>query len=170
MLKELVTDVGNLDTNVFKSHGRTTYTSFGWLREGEFTHCRFLLRGHQQVPGVSLAMQAFYQRVSSRFFISLVNSKQRLTMTGERPPMPPPNASDYPKYGLPWFDYYGEDLKVLEGSSTLGSLKGVAELNKQKCQTTFRGNYSINVQDEQIVKLNRKRSRVSEFNKTNQIR
>jgi hypothetical protein len=35
--------------------------------------------------------------------------------TGQHPPYPPPTARSYTEAGLPWFDYYRDDVEALPG-------------------------------------------------------
>ena len=48
--------------------------------------------------------------VRSRCFVHILNSVQFFAVTGDEPPSLPPTALDYTSAGLPWFEYYGEDL------------------------------------------------------------
>ncbi len=51
----------------------------------------------------------------SRCFVHIVNSIQLFHLTGCEPPRKPLTAQDYTATGLPWFDYYGDDVKALKG-------------------------------------------------------
>ncbi len=73
-------------------------------------------------------------RHRSRCFVHIANSLTWHAITGEQSPTKPPTAQDYSKAGLPWFDYYGGDLKALEGAVKLKDLKSVAEVSQQKGQ------------------------------------
>lgn len=68
---------------------------------------------------------------SSRCFIHLVNSLAWHKITGQKPPSPPPTASQYTRAGYPWFDYYDDELKALEGAMSLSCLKTVKEISDQ---------------------------------------
>jgi hypothetical protein len=70
--------------------------------------------------------------VRSRCYVHLLNSEQYRQVTGENPPMEPPDAADYTKAGLPWFDYYGKDKKPLPGSQVLSGLHSVGAKQVQK--------------------------------------
>ena len=48
------------------------------------------------------------------------------------PPHPPFTANEYQRYGIPWFDYYRDDLKALEGSEVMNSVKSIGELSALK--------------------------------------
>ncbi|HRJ21293.1 MAG TPA: hypothetical protein PLF84_19765 [Bryobacteraceae bacterium] len=54
--------------------------------------------------------------VSGRCFVHLANSLVYREMTGEAPPATPVTTEEYKEAGLPWFEYYGGDLGVLEGA------------------------------------------------------
>lgn len=47
-------------------------------------------------------------------------------------PASPPTAKEYTEAGLPWFDYYDDNLKALKGSRKLKKLKSVAQFRKEK--------------------------------------
>ena len=70
--------------------------------------------------------------ICSRCFVHIANSVQLLHLTGCQPPSTPPTAQDYTKAGLPWFDYYGDDLNALEGAKNLAELDSVASVNLKK--------------------------------------
>ncbi|MCL4842744.1 MAG: hypothetical protein KJZ79_12935 [Bryobacteraceae bacterium] len=70
--------------------------------------------------------------VSGRCFVHLANSLVYREMTGEAPPSTPATAQEYTEAGLPWFDYYGGDLGVLEGSKALAALDSVAAMGWKK--------------------------------------
>jgi hypothetical protein len=64
---------------------------------------------------------------SSRCFVHLCDALRWREITGDNPPQAPPTAKEYEMAGLPWFDYYRDDLAVLEGSETLAALKSISE-------------------------------------------
>ena len=69
---------------------------------------------------------------SRRCFVHLCNSMQWRQITGNNPPHPPLTASEYKKHRIPWFDYYRDDLKALDGSPILEKLKSIGQLGKIK--------------------------------------
>ena len=71
------------------------------------------------------------QDTSSKCFVHIANSLVWREITGERPPTVPATAKEYADAGLPWFQYYS-DTEALEGSKTLGGMKSVAQLGKEK--------------------------------------
>lgn len=78
---------------------------------------------------------AWDTRVRSRCFVHLLNSVQFSTVTGCHPPTKPPTAADYTNAGLPWFEYYDQDLQALAGSKALSGLHSVAAMQVQKGET-----------------------------------
>ena len=68
----------------------------------------------------------------SRCFVHIVNSVQLLHLTGCQPPRTPPTAQNYTNAGLPWYDYYGGDLKALQGAKELTELDSVASVKLKK--------------------------------------
>ena len=68
----------------------------------------------------------------SRVWVHLVDAAFWRVLTGLRPPTKPPTAAEYSAYGLPWFDYYRDDMEALEGSDILARLKSVSALAQKK--------------------------------------
>ncbi len=91
---------------------------------------------------------------SSRCFVHIANSLVWQSITGAPPPNPPPTAAHYTKAGLPWFDYYAEGAKALEGSKALAGLKSVHELGKKKGAKPLPENESVS--NEAVVRLRAK--------------
>ena len=77
-------------------------------------------------------IHAWERSVASRCFVHIVNSVTLFEMTGCQPPGNPQTAHDYTDAGLPWFDYYGGDLKALEGAKKLAGLDSVAAVKLKK--------------------------------------
>ena len=69
---------------------------------------------------------------TSRCFVHLANSMVWQSITGGEPPHPAPTAKSYTEHDLPWFDYYAEKPKTLQGSDTLQKLKSVADRGREK--------------------------------------
>lgn len=87
----------------------------------------------------------------SRCFVHITNSLVWRAITGERPPTTPPTAKQYTNAGLPWFDYYDDSAKALEGSGILQKLKSVLTLGKEKRDVPLPENESVRT--ERVVKL-----------------
>lgn len=80
---------------------------------------------------------------TSRCFIHLCNSLVWRQITGSNPPHPPLTAKEYAKSGIPWFDYYRDDLRAVDGSKILGGVKSVAQLGKAKGTAPLPDNTTI---------------------------
>lgn len=65
-----------------------------------------------------------------RCFVHLCNALDWREMTNEDPPHRPFTAKEYDACGIPWFDYYRDDLRALEGSEQLAGVKSIAQLDK----------------------------------------
>ena len=77
-------------------------------------------------------IDAWDTSTGSRCFAHIVNSVQLLHLTGCQPPSEPPTAQNYTNAGLPWYDYYGGDLKALQGAKELTELDSVASVKLKK--------------------------------------
>lgn len=69
---------------------------------------------------------------SSRCFIHIANSMVWHSITGEAPPTTPFTAEEYTRAGFPWFEWYNDTSKALQGSGVLAGMKSVAQLGKEK--------------------------------------
>jgi hypothetical protein len=92
---------------------------------------------------------------SSRCFVHLANSIAWRAITGEAPPTIPPTAKQYSQAGLPWFDYYDDGAKAVEGSGILGNLKSVLGMGEEKGELALPENETC--EPEKTVKLKPKR-------------
>ena len=79
---------------------------------------------------------------TERCFITLANAEQWLSITGEEPPMSPISSEEYTDAGLPWFDYFDEDKKSIEGAEALDDIKSIKDIYKQKIKDLFGGGSS----------------------------
>lgn len=73
----------------------------------------------------------------TRIWIHLCDAATWVHITGTLPPQAPVTAKEYADHGLPWFDYYREDLAALKGSPVLAKLKSVFALAKKKGDKTI---------------------------------
>ena len=80
---------------------------------------------------------------SSRCFGHLCDALVWREITGSNPPHPPATAREYERAGLPWFDFYRDDVAVLEGSKALAGVKSVVQLSKEKGDMAVTGNGSV---------------------------
>ena len=88
---------------------------------------------------------AWETEVSARCFVHLANSAVYRKITGEAPPPTPATAQEYTRAGLPWFEYYGGDLGVLEGSEALAGLDSVAATAWKKGAAPLADNEAVEV-------------------------
>jgi hypothetical protein len=79
----------------------------------------------------------------SRCFIHLCNSLVWRQITGSNPPHPPLTAKEYAKSGIPWYDYYRDDLRAVDGSKILSGIKSVLQMGKTKGTSPLPDNSSI---------------------------
>ncbi len=79
---------------------------------------------------------------SSRCFVHLCNSLTWREITGEAPPSTPVTAREYARSGIPWFDYYRDDLPALTGSGILAKVKSIFTLGKEKGDAPLPDNHS----------------------------
>jgi hypothetical protein len=79
---------------------------------------------------------------TERCFITLANAEQWLSITGEEPPMSPISSDEYTDAGLPWFDYFDEDKKAIEGAEAFDDIKSIKDIYKQKIKDLFGGGSS----------------------------
>lgn len=89
-------------------------------------------RMRQEIYKDKRGIDEWDQKISSRCFVHLCDSRLWQKLTGERPPQPPFTARDYAKYKLPWYDYYRDDLETLSGSDVFSAIKSVAQIFRKK--------------------------------------
>ena len=100
-------------------------------------------RMRQEIYEDGYGLDAWDQRHASRCFVTITNSTQWQAITGERPPTLPPTAREYAEAGLPWFDYYGGDLKALAETEKLREIASVAQIGANKGETPLPENESV---------------------------
>lgn len=86
----------------------------------------------------------------SRCFIHLANSLIWKAITKQDPPNPPLTAAHYSQSGMPWFDYYTDDWKSLDGTDKLQGLKSVLEMGLQKGVHILPENLSVDFKSDQV--------------------
>ena len=87
----------------------------------------------------------------SRCFVHIANSLVWRSITGEMPPTIPFTSREYNDHGLPWFDYYSDNSKPLEGSDKLAGLKSVVQMGKEKNDNPLPENDSV--EPNKVIKL-----------------
>ena len=115
----------------------------------------------QEIYEDEYGLEAWDTSVRSRCFVHILNSVQFFDVTGARPPSKPPTAREYTAAGLPWFDYYGGDLKALEGAQKLAGLDSVAAKKLKKGEGILADNEPV---EPKVVKtLGKGKVREGEF-------
>ena len=115
----------------------------------------------QEIYEDEYGLEAWETSVRSRCFVHILNSVQFFDVTGARPPSKPPTAREYTAAGLPWFDYYGGDLKALEGAQELAGLDSVAVKKLKKGEGVLADNEPV---EPKVVKtLGKGKVREGEF-------
>lgn len=100
-------------------------------------------RMRQEIHEDEHGLDAWDQRHASRCFVTITNATRWMEITGEHPPATPINAEDYAAHGLPWFDYYAGDARAIEGADSLGLLKSLAELRRQRGESALAGTEGV---------------------------
>jgi hypothetical protein len=77
-------------------------------------------------------LEDWNQELRCGCFVHFCNSQMWSLITGGKPPHRPITAKAYIDYGLPWFDYYREDLGTLPGSNVLNQIRTVNEIAREE--------------------------------------
>jgi hypothetical protein len=70
-------------------------------------------------------------------WVYLVPAIEWHRITGQRPPHQPATVEQYQNYGIPWFNYYRDDLPPIKGGGPLGKLKSLVGLAKGRGDDTI---------------------------------
>jgi hypothetical protein len=97
----------------------------------------------QEIYKDRFGLEAWETGACSRCFVHIANSEEYLAITGRKPPIAPPTAKDYSSAGLPWFEYYAKDEEVLQGSSILANLEGVAARGRRVMRKIIPGDEPV---------------------------
>ena len=100
---------------------------------------------------------------TSRCFVHIANSMVWRQITGVNPPTVPPTAKEYTAAGLPWFDWYDDKAKALDGTSALAKLKGIAEKSAAKKDRPLPENESVDVRNIKRLRAGLKPGQVREY-------
>ena len=92
---------------------------------------------HQEVYDDPYELDAWDQSQSEKCFITIANANQWMDITNEAPPLSPASAEQYTAAGLPWFSYYDEDKRAIDGAKKLGRLKSFQKAYAEKGQTQW---------------------------------
>ena len=115
----------------------------------------------QEIYEDDYGLEAWETPVRSRCFVHILNSVQFFNVTSAYPPNLPPTAMEYTEAGLPWFDYYGGDLKALEGAEKLAGLDSVAAKKLKKGKGFLEDNEPV--QPKVVKTLGKGKVREGEF-------
>ena len=95
---------------------------------------------HQEIFADPHDFSAWDLSMTSRCFVHLCNSIVWRQVTGSNPPHPPFTEKEYARAGIPWFDYYRDDLPALSGSAVLSKVRSVFALGKAKGEEPLHDN------------------------------
>ncbi len=109
----------------------------------------------QEIYQDERSLDDYDQSLTSRCFVHLCNSTAWQAITGSPPPHRPISSQLYAEHGLPWFDYYRDDLIAVEGSKELASIKTVADLYDDIEVAEFPDNESI--EPKKLIQYGRQR-------------
>ena len=125
-------------------------------------------------PGGQMRQEIYHDRYgldvwdrthTGRCFVHICNSMIWQSITGQRPPYPPPTAKSYSDAGLPWFDYYRDDVPALTGSKILAGLKSVFQISTSKKDHALPENKAPKLHPDQIRHLGKPRTLVREMDR-----
>jgi len=99
---------------------------------------------------------------TSRCFVHIANSLMWRAITGQNPPTTPRTAKEYTDAGLPWFEYYHDDGKALEGSDLLKKLKSVVTVGAEKGDVPLPENDAVTPENIKKIRARMKPGQVRE--------
>ena len=91
-------------------------------------------RMRQKIASDSFGAAVWNTTKRSRCFIHLLDALTWRQVTRANPPHPPFTAHEYARLKLPWFEYYDNEIKALDGNGTLSDTQPTSEIAKQKQQ------------------------------------
>jgi len=89
-------------------------------------------RMKQEIYDSPFSLKNWDLNVTSKCFVHIANSMVWRDITEQEPPTVPFTAKEYNDHGLPWFEYYNDYSKALNGSKILSGIKSVIEKSKEK--------------------------------------
>lgn len=102
-------------------------------------------RMRQSIDEDPFALDDWDQGATQRIFVSVFDSLSWQRITGERPPQKAPSATLYAKVGLPWFEYYADRKKPVEGGTKLRALRSLAAMMRAKTGTHLPDSEDVDV-------------------------
>jgi hypothetical protein len=115
---------------------------------------------HQEIYEDEYGFDAWDLEASSRCFVHILNSSQWSDVIGKPVPAQPPSAVDYTQAGLPWYEYYDDKSKKLDGSEKLSGLDSVAAKTFKLGKKPIKDNEAVN--PAKIQSLGQKTTKVTE--------
>ena len=116
----------------------------------------------QQIFDDAHGLDAWETTAASRCFVHIVNSAAFHDVTGDRPPTEPPQADQYRNAGIPWFDYWNDEAKALQGSKNLAMLDSVAAMKIKKGKPVREPR--VDIDQARVVRLGNRKSAVRDGN------
>lgn len=104
----------------------------------------------QEIYPDQYGIETWETETSGRVFVHIANSMVWRDITGEEPPPTPISSSLYTEYGFPWFDLYDEGKGDISGSKTLGGVKTIKEIDKNKGFGNQQDDTTVDVPDGQV--------------------
>ncbi len=95
---------------------------------------------HQEIYEDRYGFDAWETGCSSRCFVHILNSEQWAAAIGKPAPGQAPTAAEYTDAGLPWFEYYNDQIAHLPGATSLAALDSVAAKGIKLGQTPLKEN------------------------------
>ena len=89
-------------------------------------------RMEQEIFEDPYGIDVWDQSQSEKCFITIANAEQWMGITNEAPPLSPVSAEKYTAAGLPWYSYFDDDQKALDGAKKLGKLKSFQKVYADK--------------------------------------
>lgn len=87
----------------------------------------------------------------ARCFVHLLNSNQFHAVTDHSPPTKPITPAEYKQAGVPWFDYYADGAKAIDGAAPLSGLKSVAAKIIEKVGKPMAQNDPIDITSSKVL-------------------
>ena len=119
-------------------------------------------RMRQEIYDDPYGFDAWETNDRSRCFVHIANSLVWRAITKSEPPTVPLSAKEYTDYGFPWFEYYSDDSKAINGSSILKGMKSITEKAKKKKDKPLPENESVNPVNIKKIRKKLKNNQVRE--------
>ncbi|THB78702.1 MAG: hypothetical protein D3926_12465 [Desulfobacteraceae bacterium] len=107
---------------------------------------------HQEIYEDPFNFNDWDRDTHSRCFIHIANSLVWRAITGDVPPTVPFTAKEYTNSGLPWFEYYDDQAKSIDGSNILAKLKSVIQKGMDKGENPLPENQGVTPDNIRVIK------------------